>query len=309
MTDLKFCEPDEIPSEFLKYEEKISQLEVGKTGKVGILKIKMENGSKNDKTVITEQYSQVPLYTQKALYYDESLPKMAHLFIMSPSGGVLQGDRYRMDISLTNKAISHITTQGATRIYKMNSNYATQLININVDKDCYLEFIPDQIIPYKNSRYYQKVLLNVDPSASLIYSEIIVPGRVAMGELFSYDMCYLRTIGSDTKHEIKFIDNSVLDPKNQKMNTLGIFGNHTVVASVYILASKKFVTVLNQKINSMLKINAEIYGGSSILPNDHGLLIRLLCNSSEIAKTEIYNIVRIARKEILGVSFTEIRKT
>jgi urease accessory protein len=259
--------------------------------------------------VITEQYSQVPLYTQKALYYDESLPKMAHLFIMSPSGGVLQGDRYRMDISLTNKAISHITTQGATRIYKMDSNYATQLININVDKDCYLEFIPDQIIPYKNSRYYQKVLLNVDPSASLIYSEIIVPGRVAMGELFSYDVCYLRTIGNDTTHTTKFIDNCILDPKNQKLNSLGIFGNHTVVASVYILAPKKFVNILNQKINIMLKNNAEIYGGSSILPDDHGVLIRLLCNSAETAKTEIYNVARIARKELLGASFTEIRKS
>jgi len=308
MTDLKFCVPDDIPSEFLKYEEKVTQLEVGKTGKVGILKIKLENDSNNDKTVITEQYSQVPLYTQKALYYDESLPKMAHLFIMSPSGGVLQGDRYRMDISLTNKAISHITTQGATRIYKMNSNYATQLINVNVDKDCYLEFIPDQIIPYKNSKYYQKVLLNVDPSASLIYSEIIVPGRVAMGELFSYDICYLRTIGSDARHSIKFVDTSVLEPKNQRMNSLGIFGAHTVVASAYILTPKKFITIISQKINSMLKTNAEIYGGSSILPGDHGLLIRLLCNSSEIAKTEIYNIVRIARKVILGVSFTEIRK-
>ena len=309
MTDLKFCEPDDVPSEFLRYEEKISQLEVGKTGKVGILKLKLENESKNDKTVITEQYSQVPLYTQKALYYDESLPKMAHLFIMSPSGGILQGDRYRMDISLTNKAISHITTQGATRIYKMDSNYATQLININVDKDCYLEFIPDQIIPYKNSRYYQKVLLSVDHSASLIYSEIIVPGRVAMGELFSYDVCYLRTIGNDTKHTTKFIDNCILDPKNQKSNSLGIFGNYTVVASVYILAPKKFVNILNQKINIMLKNNAEIYGGSSILPDDHGVLIRLLCNSAETAKTEIYNVVRIARKELLGASFTEIRKS
>ena len=55
------------------------------------------------------------------------------------------------------------------------------------------------------------------------------------------------------------------------MNTLGIFGSYTVLASVYILIPKKFVTILNQKINSMLKINAEIYGGSSILPDDHGL--------------------------------------
>jgi urease accessory protein len=90
---------------------------------------------------------------------------------------------------------------------------------------------------------------------------------------------------------------------------MNFFGTHTVVASVYILTPKKFITIISQKINSMLKTNAEIYGGSSILPDDHGLVIRLLCNSSEIAKTEIYNIVRIARKEILGVSFTEIRKT
>ena len=207
MTDLKFCEPDDVPAIFSAYDKKIEQLDVGKSGKVGLLRLKLEENSDKNKTVITDQYSQVPLYTQKALYYDENLPNMAHLFIMSPSGGILQGDRYRMDISLANNAVSHITTQGATRIYKMNSNYATQLININIGKDCYLEFIPDQIIPFRNSRYYQKVSLNVDPSATLIYSEIIVPGRVAMGELFSYDLCNLKTIGQNTEKNIKFIDN------------------------------------------------------------------------------------------------------
>ena len=293
MTDLKFCEPDDIPAIFSEYDKKIEQLDVGKSGKVGLLRLKFEENSDKNKTVITDQYSQVPLYTQKALYYDENLPNMAHLFIMSPSGGILQGDRYRMDISLANNAVSHITTQGATRIYKMNSNYATQLININIGKDCYLEFIPDQIIPFRNSRYYQKVSLNVDPSATLIYSEIIVPGRVAMGELFSYDLCYLKTIGQNTEKNIKFIDNCMLKPKNQNMNTLGMFGNHTVLASVYILTKNEDALILNKKINSIIKNNDEVSGGSTILPNNSGLLVRLMCNSSEIIKTEIYDIVRI----------------
>ena len=309
MTDLKFCEPDDIPAIFSEYDKKIEQLDVGKSGKVGLLRLKFEENSDKNKTVITDQYSQVPLYTQKALYYDENLPNMAHLFIMSPSGGILQGDRYRMDISLANNAVSHITTQGATRIYKMNSNYATQLININVGKDCYLEFIPDQIIPFRNSRYYQKVSLNVDPSATLIYSEIIVPGRVAMGELFSYDLCYLKTIGQNIEKNIKFIDNCMLKPKNQNMNTLGMFGNHTVLASVYILTKNENVLILNKKINSIIKNNDEVSGGSTILPNNSGLLVRLMCNSSEIIKTEIYDIVRIVRKEILDAEFTGIRKT
>ena len=309
MTDLKFCEPDDIPAIFSEYDKKIEQLDVGKSGKVGLLRLKFEENSDKNKTVITDQYSQVPLYTQKALYYDENLPNMAHLFIMSPSGGILQGDRYRMDISLANNAVSHITTQGATRIYKMNSNYATQLININIGKDCYLEFIPDQIIPFRNSRYYQKVSLNVDPSATLIYSEIIVPGRVAMGELFSYDLCYLKTIGQNTEKNIKFIDNCMLKPKNQNMNTLGMFGNHTVLASVYILTKNENALILNKKINLIIKNNDEVSGGSTILPNNSGLLVRLMCNSSEIIKTEIYDIVRIVRKEILDAEFTGIRKT
>ena len=309
MTDLKFCEPDDVPAIFSAYDKKIEQLDVGKSGKVGLLRLKLEENSDKNKTIITDQYSQVPLYTQKALYYDENLPNMAHLFIMSPSGGILQGDRYRMDISLANNAVSHITTQGATRIYKMNSNYATQLININVGKNCYLEFIPDQIIPFRNSRYYQKVSLNVDPSATLIYSEIIVPGRVAMGELFSYDLCYLKTIAQNTEKKIKFIDNCMLKPKNQNMNTLGMFGNHTVLASVYILTKNEHIQILNKKINSVIKNNDEVSGGSTILPNNSGLLVRLMCNSSEIIKTEIYDIVRIVRKEILDAEFTDIRKT
>ena len=309
MTDLKFCEPDDVPAIFSGYDEKIEQLDVGKSGKIGLLRLKFEEDLDKNKTVITDQYSQIPLYTQKALYYDEALPNMAHLFIMSPSGGILQGDRYRMDISLANNAVSHITTQGATRIYKMNSNYATQMININVGKNCYLEFIPDQIIPFQNSRYYQKVSLNVDPSATLIYSEIIVPGRVAMGELFSYDICYLKTMGQDTEKKIKFIDNCMLKPKNQNMNALGIFGKHTVLASVYILVKNEYILTLNKKINSIIKNNDEVSGGSTILPNDSGLLVRLMCNSSEIIKTEIYNIVRVVRKEILHAEFTDIRKT
>ena len=124
MTDLKFCFPDDVPSQIASLDGKVSQMGVGKTGKVGFLKLVLEHDSQRSKTIVTEQRTQVPLYVQKALHYDETVPSMAHVFILSPSGGVLQGDRYRTDIELKNKAISHITTQGATRIYKMNSNYA-----------------------------------------------------------------------------------------------------------------------------------------------------------------------------------------
>ena len=299
MTDLKFCFPEDVPSQIASLDGKVSQMDVGKTGKVGFLKLALEHDSQRSKTIVTEQRTQVPLYVQKALHYDETVPSMAHVFILSPSGGVLQGDRYRTDIELKNKAISHITTQGATRIYKMNSNFATQIINLKVGKDCYLEFLPEQLIPYKSSRYYQKTTFTVDDSATLVYSETIVPGRVAMGELFDYDICYLRTLCYNDKNEIKFHDNSILEPKNQTMNTLGMFGNKTVLSTMFVVTKKEHVEKLYEKINQIFKDNDEVVGGASILPNDSGLSVRILSNSSEENKTTVYNISQMIRKQIL----------
>jgi len=299
MTDLKFCFPEDVPSQFASFDGKIPQMDVGKTGKIGFLKLTLESDSQRNKTIITEQLSRVPLYVQKALYYDETIPSMAHVFVLSPSGGVLQGDRYRTDIELKNGAISHITTQGATRIYKMNSNYATQMINLNVGKNCYLEFLPEQLIPYKNSRYYQKVTFKIDDSATLVYSETIVPGRVAMGELFDYDVCCLKTLCYDDKQKIKFHDNCILEPKKQRMNSLGIFGNKTVHSMMYVVTKQECIEELYDTINQLFKDNDEIIGGASILPNNSGLSVRILSNSSETNKITIYNIAQIIRKQVI----------
>ena len=299
MTDLKFCSPEDVPSQFALFDGKIPQMDVGKTGKIGFLKLTLESDSQRNKTIITEQLSRVPLYVQKALYYDETIPSMAHVFVLSPSGGVLQGDRYRTDIELKNGAISHITTQGATRMYKMNSNYATQMINLNVGKNCYLEFLPEQLIPYKNSRYYQKATFKIDDSATLVYSETIVPGRVAMGELFDYDVCCLKTLCYDDRQEIKFHDNCILEPKKQTMNSLGIFGNKTVHSMMYVVTKQECIEELYETINQLFKDNDEIIGGASILPNNSGLSVRVLSNSSELNKTTVYNIAQIVRKQII----------
>ena len=299
MTDLKFCSPEDVPSQFASFDGKIPQMDVGKTGKIGFLKLTLESDSQRNKTIITEQLSRVPLYVQKALYYDETIPSMAHVFVLSPSGGVLQGDRYRTDIELKNGAISHITTQGATRMYKMNSNYATQMINLNVGKNCYLEFLPEQLIPYKNSRYYQKATFKIDDSATLVYSETIVPGRVAMGELFDYDVCCLKTLCYDDRQEIKFHDNCILEPKKQTMNSLGIFGNKTVHSMMYVVTKQECIEELYETINQLFKDNDEIIGGASILPNNSGLSVRVLSNSSELNKTTVYNIAQIVRKQII----------
>ena len=308
MSNLEFYTPDDIPPEVLAYGYDLRQLEVGKPGKIGALTLRLEQNPENGKTVVKEQYSKVPLFTQRALYLEESIPSMAYMYIISPSGGILQGDRFRMDITLRNNAYAHITTQGATRIYRMEKNYATQIVNIIVDDGCYFEFIPDQIIPYRDSRFYQTVNLNIHDNATMMYAEIIVPGRVASGESFEYDICYMKALAKNQNNVLRFIDVAVLEPKKRSLNVLGILANFGVVGTMYILTKTKYIAELVTEISSELQKFSNISGGATVLPRDSGILIRILGQVAQDIRIAVYEIIRITRKIILNASFSGIRK-
>jgi urease accessory protein len=308
MNNLEFYIPVDTPPEVLAYDSELKQLEVGKAGKLGALTLGLEGDPERGKTVVKEQYSKVPLFTQRALYLEESIPSMAYIYIISPSGGILQGDRYRMDIKLKNNAYSHITTQGATRVYRMENNFATQIVNVVVDDGCYFEFVPDQIIPYRNSRFYQTVNLNVHDNATMVYSEMIVPGRVASGESFEYDICYMKALAKNQKGRIRFIDIAILEPKKRNLKTLGILGNFDVVGSMYILTMAKYVAELNEEINSSVQKFFKISGGATILPYNSGVLVRMLGSVASDLRNAMYEVIRITRKIILNASFSGIRK-
>ena len=302
--------PQNLPREFEAYFTK-SQSKVGKSGKFGILRLNFEKDPTTGITVIREQYSRVPLLAQRAIYLEETLPAMAYVYIVSPSGGILQGDHYKIDITLDHNALAHVTTQGATRIYKMENSYATQIINVKVEKDGYIEYIPDQIIPFRNSRFYQEVHLDVHDTATMIYSEIIVPGRIASGEAFEYDICYIKTIGKNTLGKPRFTDTIKLEPKKHKLSTEGILGNSHVVGTIYIVTKESHVNVLYNSINNKIlnsKSRVRIEAGVSILPGRQGILVRILGNSAEDLKKMIFEIIGIARKIIVNASFSGIRK-
>ena len=304
-----FYTSQNIPLELEVYLTK-SQSKV-KSGKIGILRLKLERDSATGKTIIREQYSRVPLLAQRAMYLEETLPDMAYVYIVSPSGGILQGDRYLIEITLGNNTFAHVTTQGATRIYKMEKNYASQIVNLKVEEGSFLEYIPDQIIPFRNSRFYQEVNLNVHDNATMIYSEVIVPGRVASGEEFEYDICYIKTVGRNHLGRPRFIDTVKLEPKNENLRAEGISGNFTVVGTIYVVTKESWVKDLQYEISERIKgfeVKGKVSGGTSILPARQGIIIRILGNSAEDVKKIIFDVVGIARKQIVGGSFSGSRK-
>lgn len=301
--------PSDIPPEFSVYQAEPGQLGVGKAGKIGALLLRLEGDPSIKKTVIREQYCKVPLFIQRAMYLEETLPAMAYVYIISPSGGILQGDRYRIDITLSNKAFAHVTTQSATRIYKMERNFATQMVNVVVEEGSYFEYIPDQIIPFRNSRFYQAVELNVHDNATMIYSEMLVPGRVASGESFEYDICYIKTIARNQVGKLRFMDVIKLEPKKEDLRVEGILGKFDVVGTVYIITREFYIKDLQQEINVKIAgLDGALSGGASILPAKQGIIVRILGKTAGDVRNMIFEALRISRNQIIGAPFSGIRK-
>jgi len=307
MLETKFYTPEDLPKEFLLYEQRVKQLGVGQTGKTGVIRLALERDQETNKTVMTELFNKVPLQVQKILYIEESLPQMAYVYIMSPSGGILQGDRLRIDIRLENNAQAHITTQAATKVYRMNRNYATQMVNVFVGDGCYLEFVPDQLIPYRNARFYQRVKMQVHDNATAVYSEIITPGRVAKGEYFEYDICYFKTIATGQDSRLRFIDALLLEPKRQKVFDGFGLGPKSVLANMYILTKSVDANTLSDAIHNTLN-EGSVNGSASVLPRHDGVSARMIANTAGEIKNVIDIILNKIRNDILSKPFTGARK-
>ena len=306
---MDFSNTEETSAEMLQHNEEIKQLGVGKSGKNGKLKIVLDIEPSSGRTRIKEKESTFPLSVQKEIYYDQFQPKMTHIYMVSSSGGILQGDRYSIDIILEKNALAHITTQGATRIYGMNVSNAIQVVNVSLDDGAYLEFIPDQIIPYKNSRFYQEINFKVHDNATMIYSEIISPGRIGMGELFDYDICYLRSTGKNHKDELRFTDFTKIEPKKMNLQDFGLLEQKQIVATIYILAKTKDIEKIIQTLENEIKNSAELESGWSTMTKENGILLRILGNTTRDVFRLVYDITKIVRKIILNSDFHEIRKT
>jgi urease accessory protein len=113
--------------------------------------------------------------------------KLAH--VHNVSGGVLDTDLLEWRVDVGPRARAAVTSTGATRVYRSRSHerVATQRAAVRVDQGGYLEYLPDQLIPFAGARFEQSARIELGAEASLIWWDLIAPGRDASGELFRYE--------------------------------------------------------------------------------------------------------------------------
>jgi urease accessory protein len=258
--------------------------------------VRMELARIANKTAISRLRTRAPLLVQKALYPDSGLPGMAHVYLMSSAGGILQGDRMEIDIVAGSGTSSRITTQAATKIYRMDKGYATQNITISAIDTSYLEFVPYQIIPFKSSRFFQQVDIKLGQNSTVVYSETVAAGRTASGENFDFDTCFLKMTARDNKDRLLFADAAKLEPGKDELEQL--FGGRTIWSMIYVIAPEP--DGISKQIDAAIK-DRSILAGCSALPHDCGLVIRMLDDSIDKIRHLTDAVAEIARSRALSI--------
>jgi len=252
------------------------------------------------KTIISKMRTKSPFLVQKSLYPDSSMPGMAHVYLMSSAGGILQGDRMDIKITALHGTISRITNQAATKIYKMDKGFATQDVTIFAKDGSYLEFIPYQLIPYKSSRFCQNVSVQATRGSTVLYSETVSAGRTASGEAFDFDVCFLNMEVHDDTGKLLFTDATCMEPESSK-DFDRLFGGKTLWSMIYVVTPD--AERIDQQVSAAIKEHS-ILAGCSSLPHDCGLVVRMLDDSIDKIRHLTESISSIAKGHALAAAKT-----
>lgn len=182
-------------------------------------------------TALIENFSRPPLQVMRPI---RDAAGCLCVYLLSPTGGVVQNDHYTIQIDVGQGAHGLFTTQSATKIYRMPEGCAEQYIHIDVGQDAVFEFIPDAAILFADADFQQHIEVNLQPGAMILLYEIVMPGRLAHGEHLKFRRYSNRLVVRDSAGLVLY-DNAVLEPACTDFNAIGRLEGYACWGSAYLL--------------------------------------------------------------------------
>ena len=259
---------------------------------------------RGERTALTSLQRRVPLLVQQALYWDEQMPTLPCVFIISTSGGILQGDRLTMEFTLAPFAQAHITAQAATKIHEMDSNYAAQTQTIVLADHAYLEYFPGIVIPHRHSRFLTQTHISIAPTATLLYAEILMPGRkyYKNGERFVYDLFSSTVQAKRPDGQELCVEKFMIEPAKQPLHQVGIMGEYDVFGNVLLLTPEEQAEQIFEAVPAVFNREQQWAAGASHLPNKAGLIYKVVGMESQIVRAKIREFWELVRRTVMGTT-------
>jgi urease accessory protein len=286
--------------ELAAFQDEPLQMKSGTVGKTGFLRLGFEH--RGSHTILANLECRAPYMAQRALYCDQEMPDLACVFLITTAGCLLQGDRLALDVMLGPRAQAHVTTQSATKIHAMDANYAAQTQTITLAEDAYLEFLPDPVIPHRHARFLSDTRISIAPTATVLFSEIIQPGRKHHhpDDCFGATVISISTAVARPNGRALCNEKLVIEPQRYPMRQTGVMDSFDVFGNVILCTPKDKAERIHARVEADVDLAHGLAFGACRLPNDAGLIFKVLGRETVQVKAKVREFWAVARQEVIG---------
>jgi urease accessory protein len=283
--------------------ESVPQAPVGAPGKDGVLELAFAAAA--DGTDLVHDYATVPFHLSGSLGHDPH-PDAETVFVQSPTGGIAQGDRHDVTISVGRDAIAHVSTQSATKVQSMECNYAAAETTLSVAAGGHLDYVPEPTILHADARFCGETTLELARDATAVLTDIVVPGRLARGERFAFER-YLSRVRCEGPDGLLFADTTHLTPAEEAPTAPGVLGEFAVYGTTFVVAPEHDADALSDDLHAVVADGAA-RAGATTLPNGAGVAIRALGDRAETVQATLHAGWDHARRELVDAPALSGRK-
>ena len=277
--------------------EPLFQRPAGSPGKNGVCDLSFT--AHHGKTRLTHSFVTHPFHLTAPWYLDPALPGMAVIYLQTPAGGLIQGDRARMRFTFAPQSQGHLTTQAAEKIHSMTANCAVQHISFSLGAGAYVEYCPEPVILFPGARFAQDIEVILEPGASLFLSEVFL-SRGATDET-SFDALATRFQVKEVNEGLLVHDRSLVQPRLHNLAGPGMLGEHHAWGQAF-LVGPSISPAWIREIHDMISAVPNVICGATLLPQARGICVKVVGSHVSAIRRVLHLAWGYVRTHLLGVS-------
>ncbi|KAA2238588.1 urease accessory protein UreD [Chitinophaga agrisoli] len=200
------------------------------------------------------------------------------LMLMSASPGMLDGDDYRIHITVSAGSRLQLQTQAYQRLYHMEHG-ACQHMQVEVHQGASFSYIPHPVVPHAGASFEGHNRIFLEAGSRLIWGEIVTCGRKLCGEVFQFRLFHNIT---ELYYQGKLIvkDNLLLQPERIKLAGPGQLEGFTHQATLIYADTRADAPPMADVLLDLLAGEEEIAYGVSQAAGP-AIVLRILGNGAE----------------------------
>jgi len=271
------------------------------TGRHG--RAELHFGRRGRRTILQHQYTTIPAQITRPFY--EPGDECAYVYLLTPTGGMLGGDRLNIHIVLEPGAQVCLTTASATKVHPSTGLFAEQSLVIELGPGSSLEYLPAPTILFREARWRQRTVVHRAADSRLLWSEGWSAGRVARQEVFAFS-CLETSIEVYTAERLSLFDRMRIRPASYPYQNLGLWGQRPHLLTMCLLQATHPSSTWLQTVQAGLTADHALIGLSQL--ETPGFIARVLAEQDEAMTHVAHQLWQKIREDLWSERWSPWRK-